>query len=109
MFIEELFSLKGKAAAVIGGGGVLAGAMAEGLAKAGADVAILDLNLENAEKQAEKIRSEESKAIAIKIDASKKEDLLMADKKIIEEFGRIDIILNAPGINSATPFFDIEE
>ncbi len=109
MFLNEMFNLKGKIAAVIGGGGVLAGVMAEGLAKAGADIAVLDLNLENAEKKAEDIRSKYSNAISIKVDASNKEDLKKADEKIIEEFGRIDILLNAPGINSSTPFFEIAE
>jgi len=41
-YIEDLFSLKDKTAVVIGGGGVLAGCMAEGLAKAGANIVILD-------------------------------------------------------------------
>ncbi len=109
MYLTELFGLKGKIATVIGGGGVLAGAMAEGLARAGADIAILDINMENADKQAEKIRSNYSNSIAIMVDASKKDDLKKAEENIIKEFGRIDILINAPGINSSTPFFEIEE
>jgi len=109
MFLNEMFGLKGKIAAVIGGGGVLAGVMAEGLAKAGADIAVLDLNLENAEKKAEDIRTKFSNALAIKLDASNKDDIKKADEKIIKEFGRIDILINAPGINSSTPFFEIAE
>ncbi len=109
MFLNEMFGLKGKIAVVVGGGGVLAGVMAEGLAKAGADIAVLDLNLENAEKKAEDIRTKYSNAIAVKLDASNKDDIKKADEKIIEEFGRIDILINAPGINSSTPFFEIAE
>ena len=41
-YIDDLFNLKGKVSVVIGGGGVLGGAMAEGLARAGADIAIID-------------------------------------------------------------------
>ena len=44
----DIFSLKDKTAVVVGGGGVLAGEMAQGLAKAGANVAILDINYEAA-------------------------------------------------------------
>jgi glycine/D-amino acid oxidase-like deaminating enzyme len=44
-YVEDLYSLDNKTAVVIGGGGVLAGCMAVGLAKAGANIAILDLNL----------------------------------------------------------------
>ena len=109
MYLNEMFKLDGKVAAVVGGGGVLAGAMSEGIAKAGAEIAILDINLDSAQKQAEIIRSNYGNSIAIKTDASKKEDLKKAEEKIIEEFGRIDIVINAPGINSSTPFFKIEE
>ena len=52
---DDLFSLTGLVAVVVGGGGVLAGAMATGLAQAGADVAILDVNLAHAEARAESI------------------------------------------------------
>ena len=108
-FIEELYSLKDKVAVVIGGGGVLAGKMAEGLGKAGANIAILDLSLENAGKQAEHIAGFGVKTIAIKVDASKKTDVENAEKEVVEQLGRVDILINAPGINSSTPFFEISE
>ena len=109
MFIQELFSLKGKVAAVIGGGGVLAGAMAEGLANAGADIAILDLNKENAEKQAEKIKKLSVNAIAVQLDATSKDQMIAAEDRISKELGDTDILINAPGINSSTPYFEISE
>ncbi|MBM3746673.1 MAG: SDR family NAD(P)-dependent oxidoreductase, partial [Acidobacteria bacterium] len=64
-----MFSLQGKVAVVIGGGGVLAGEMAMGLARAGADVAVLDLNGENAEARAAAIRELGRKAVGIPHDA----------------------------------------
>ncbi len=106
---EDLFSLKDKVAAVIGGGGVLAGEMALGLAAAGADVSILDFNLENAEKKAEAVRSLGRRAQALKVDATRKSDLEGALSAILKEFGHVDILINAAGINSATPFFEITE
>ena len=106
---EDLFSLKDKVAAVIGGGGVLAGEMALGLAAAGADVSILDFNLENAEKKAEAVRSLGRRAQALKVDATHKSDLEGALSAILKEFGHVDILINAAGINSATPFFEITE
>lgn len=108
-FVEQLFGLKGKSAAVIGGGGVLAGAMAEGLAKAGANVAILDLNLENAKNQAEKIEALGVSAMALEVDVTKKEQIQSACDQMVKSWGSVDILINAPGINSGTPFFDIEE
>lgn len=109
-YIDKMFSLKGKVAAAIGAGGVLAGEMARGLAKAGAKVAVLDLILDNAEKTASSIRSEWSgEAIAVQVDATRKEDIERALGEIIAAWGQIDILINAPGINSATPFFEISE
>jgi NAD(P)-dependent dehydrogenase (short-subunit alcohol dehydrogenase family) len=108
-YLDELFALKGKTAVVIGGGGVLAGFMAEGLARAGADIVILDLNLENAQAKAEELHKYSIKSSALKVDASDKVDLEKAAKQIIHDYDAINIIVNAPGINSATPFLEITE
>ena len=106
---DKLFSLDGQIAVVIGGGGVLAGAMATGFAQAGADVAIVDLMLENAEARAKSIRELGRRAIAIQADAANKVDLARALEATLDEFGQVDILLNAAGINSGTPFFEIGE
>ena len=104
-----MFSLNGKTAVVIGGGGVLAGEMAMGFAKAGADVAVLDLNADNAEARAAAVRALGRRAIGVKTDATSKQDLSRACDTILKELGSVDILLNAAGINSSTPFFDITE
>ena len=106
---NELFSLDGKTAVVIGGGGVLAGAMATGFAEAGAGVAILDLNAAQAEARAAQIRALGRRSIGIGCDATRKADLSRALELVLQEFGAADILLNAAGINSATPFFEITE
>ena len=108
-FLRELFSLEGKVAAVIGGGGVLAGAVAQAYARAGAKVAVLDLKEEYARSRAEEIEKAGGEAMAIAVDATSRADLERADRAIADRWGRIDILVNAPGINSATPFFDITE
>ncbi len=108
-YIEELFSLKGKTASVIGGGGVLAGEMALGLAQAGANIAILDLNPDNANKNADLVRRQGVKALALQVDATSKDDLTKAEARISAELGAVDILINAPGINSSTPFLEIPE
>lgn len=106
---KDLFSLDEKVAAVIGGGGVLAGEMATGLAEAGAAISIIDFNPEAAEQRAEAIRALGRQAQAIQADATSKEDLQRALDAILAEFGHVDILVNAAGINSATPFFEISE
>jgi NAD(P)-dependent dehydrogenase (short-subunit alcohol dehydrogenase family) len=106
---DGMFSLDGQVAAVIGGGGVLAGAMATGLADAGAAVAILDLIGPAAETRAAAIRELGGKAIGIACDATKKADLQQALASVLAAFGKVTILLNAAGVNSPTPFFEISE
>jgi NAD(P)-dependent dehydrogenase (short-subunit alcohol dehydrogenase family) len=109
MLVQELFSLNGKVAVVVGAGGVLAGEMAQGLAGAGADIVVVDLNKENAEARAAKVREAGRKAAVAVGNAASKPDLEAALKTALDAFGRVDILLNAAGINSATPFFEITE
>jgi len=109
MLVQDLFSLEGKVAVVVGGGGVLAGEIAQGFAGAGAQVAVVDLNEEAAKARATDICSKQHKAISIKADVTKKADLENALRVTLESFGHVDVLLNAAGINSATPFFEIEE
>jgi len=106
-YVEELFGLKGKAAVVIGGGGVLGSKMGEGLARAGADLAVLDLSMEHARRQAAALAAHGVKTLALPVDATCQQDLQEAADAILARLGRVDILVNAPGINSATPFFEI--
>ncbi len=106
---NDMFSLEGRAAAVIGGGGVLAGAMAVGMAQAGAKVAIIDVSAEAAEARAAEICAQGGAAAGIRADATKKADLQNALAVMLEKFGRADVLINAAGVNSGTPFFDISE
>jgi NAD(P)-dependent dehydrogenase (short-subunit alcohol dehydrogenase family) len=107
--VEELFGLRGKTAVIIGGGGALGGKMCEGLARAGADIAVLDLNLESAQRRATSLRSYEVKALALKVDAGSKQEMKDAADVVVDKLGHVDILINAAGINSATPFFEITE
>jgi NAD(P)-dependent dehydrogenase (short-subunit alcohol dehydrogenase family) len=106
---DALFSLAGQVAVVIGGGGVLAGAMATGLAQAGADIAILDVFAEAAEARATAIAGLGRQAIGIQCDATSKTDLEKALGTVLQRFGHVDTLLNAAGVNSSTPFFEISE
>lgn len=108
-YLTELFGLREKTAIIIGGGGVLAGSMAQGLARAGANIAIADIQIDNARRKAEELAAFKVKTLALQVDASKKADLEAAVQKIENFFGSVDILINAPGINSSTPFFEISE
>ncbi len=113
---ENLFSLKGKVAVVTGGTGVLGGAMARGLAAAGAKVAILGRRAEKAAEVAESIRGEGGEAMALPADVLNKEELDQARAKLLKEWGTVDILINAAGgaVAEATvvgerTFFDVTE
>ena len=105
----ELFSLKGKVAVVIGGTGVLCGEMAEGLAVAGATVALVGRDAAKAQARLDKINKGGGKAEFLACDTTAKAGLqkLLAD--VLAKFDRVDILVNGAGVNSATPFFDIPE
>ncbi len=106
--LHNLFSLKNKLAVVIGGGGHLCSSMAEGLAMAGASIAILDLRLDKASKVAEKIRDEyKVKTIALEVNVTSEESLKNALTNIRKSFENIDILINGAGINSPKPFLEI--
>jgi NAD(P)-dependent dehydrogenase (short-subunit alcohol dehydrogenase family) len=109
-YLGDLFSLVGKVAVTIGSGGVLGGAMAEALGSAGARVAVLDLDEDAADGRAREIRNGNgTDAMGLRVDATSRADLEGARERVVAEWGRVDILLNAPGINSPTPFLDIAE
>ena len=95
----NLFDLKGKNAVILGGGGILGADMAKGLADAGANIAVCDLREENAVQLAKKIASDSIRAKGYELDAMKMESLKTTCSKIKEDFGSIDILINAVGGN----------
>nr|WP_263323385.1 SDR family oxidoreductase [Neobacillus sp. Marseille-Q6967] len=106
--MKNLFDLSGKTAVAIGGNGVLGSSMAIGLADHGAKVAIVGRNLEKAEEVVKEIEAAGGQAKAFTADVSSKESLLKAADEIEKWSGGWDILLNAPGTNSATPFFELD-
>lgn len=109
-YIEDLFSLEGKVAIVIGGSGVLGGEMSYALSQAGAKTAVFySGNKEGAEEQAKRIEDGGGDAMICQADARSEDSLKDAISSVKKKWGRIDILVNAPGINSTTPVMDITE
>lgn len=104
---NDLFDLTGRVAVVIGGTGVLGGAISHGLADAGAAVAVLGRSSERGEIRKAAIEAAGGSAIAISVDSTDPDTLRSAVQEIEQRLGPIDILVNAPGVNSTTPFFDI--
>ncbi|MGI2297109.1 SDR family oxidoreductase [Paenibacillus sp. GXUN7292] len=103
-----MFNLQNTVSVVIGGNGVLGGAMSAALAEAGSKVAVVGRNMEKANAVVQQIEAGGGTAAAFQADASKKEDLekLLAD--VLAWGGSVDTLVNASGTNSSTPFFELE-
>ena len=94
-----MFDLKGKVAVITGGAGALGGAMAEGLANAGARVGILSRTSAKVAEQVEKIKRNGGEALALIADVLKQNELHAAQQKIVAEWGSVDILVNSAGGN----------
>ena len=92
-----LFSLHDKVAIVTGGTGVLGGAMAQGLAAAGAKVGILGRRANKAAQVVAEIEASGGMAVSLAADVLDKDTLTAAREKILDRWGRADILVNAAG------------
>jgi len=108
-YLSSLFSLAGKVAVVIGGTGELCGAMAEGLAGAGAEVVLVGRNEEKARARLEKIHAQGGKAYFLAAEASDRAGLDALLAGVLARSKRVDVVINGAGVNSPTPFLDIGE
>jgi NAD(P)-dependent dehydrogenase (short-subunit alcohol dehydrogenase family) len=115
-YLADLFGLDARVAVVTGGTGVLGGAMARGLARAGARVAILGRRRELAETAAAEIVKDGGEAMALPADVLRKEELEVACDTLLHRWGRVDILVNAAGGNvpdanrmPERSFFEISE
>jgi NAD(P)-dependent dehydrogenase (short-subunit alcohol dehydrogenase family) len=97
----ELFDLSGEVAVVIGATGALGGAIAEGLAEAGASVAVVGRNAERGEARVKLIESRKGKAAFFMADASKPESLRIAHAAIAKRLAPPTVLVNAAGGNDS--------
>ena len=107
---------KSRVAVITGGGGVLCSAIAKGLARDGTTVVLLDLALDKAEIVLDAIHSEGGEGMALQASVLDRKSLETAAAKILEAYGRLDVLINGAGGNhpQATTgdemsFFDLPE
>ena len=111
----QLFDLTGKVAVVTGGTGALGKGMCMGLAEAGATVVVLARNQEKIDALVNEIRESGGSASGISADVMDKAALEAAARRVLDEHGRVDILVNGAGGNkpeaTAVPgertFFDL--
>jgi NAD(P)-dependent dehydrogenase (short-subunit alcohol dehydrogenase family) len=107
--MSDLYGLNGRVAVVVGGAGELCGAMAEGLAGAGATVVVADRDANKGRLRVERIVAAGGHASLVECDATSKPSLEALLAEVVRRHTRADILINGAGINSACPFLEIPE
>jgi NAD(P)-dependent dehydrogenase (short-subunit alcohol dehydrogenase family) len=95
--LRDMFSLHGRVAVVTGATGVLGGAMAKGLAHAGARVGVLGRRQGRAEMVAEEVAKAGGEAMALLANVLNRNQLEAAREAVLERWDRVDILVNAAG------------
>ncbi len=107
MRVQELFDLTGQVAVVTGGGRGLGEAMARAFAEAGARVVIASRKRDIVEKTAEAFRRDGYDALAASLDVTKPEDIEALVELIMEQYGRIDVLINNSGTSWGAPALEM--
>ncbi len=108
-FLDHLFGLAGKTAVVVGGTGVLCGAMARGLWRAGCRVVLAGRDAAKADAHRTAWDADQDQVRFCATEATAKDSLEDLFERTQDWFGGVDIWINGAGINSATPYLDIAE
>ncbi|MEE9504223.1 MAG: SDR family oxidoreductase, partial [Thermodesulfobacteriota bacterium] len=98
--MEDIFRLDEKIAVVLGGAGGLGEVIALGLSRYGARLVVASRNMEALEKVADEIKSETGgEVLAMQVDVSDEESMTRLVENVLSEFGTVDILVNAMGLN----------
>ncbi|QDT34270.1 SDR family oxidoreductase [Thalassoglobus polymorphus] len=105
-YLTQMFGLEGKTAVIIGGTGVLGGAICDALAGAGAHIYVVG---RNAEAGQEVVDRWPDRATFFQADATDRADLEKLVEELKSQNRECDILVNGAGTNSATPFMEITD
>lgn len=108
-YVEQLFGLRGQVAVVIGGTGVLGGALALGLARAGATTVVAGRDPEKGAARIGEIEEAGGHGVFTPVDVTRKESIEELLKTVLASHGRVDMLVNGAGVNNATPYFDVTD
>lgn len=104
-----MFRLDGKVALITGAGWGIGKGIALMFAKQGADVVIVDLDGETAQKVAEEARGFDRRTLAVQADVALYGRAKEVVEEVIKELGSLDILVNNAGIAEPTPFLELDE
>ena len=107
---KDLFSLDGKVSIVTGGGRGLGYGIAQALADAGSDLVIVSRSRDELERASQGIMEEtKRKVLPLPLDLAREGEIERLVNRALEEFGRIDVLVNNAGTTVRKPFLEITE
>ncbi len=107
--LEKLFSLEGKVVLFSGAAGGIGSELASGLAKAGAAIALCDIDKQKLNEVKAQIEAEGGTASTHILNVTDKNNIKSCVKEIGDSYGHIDVLVNCAGINKREGFLDVEE
>jgi len=108
-YLDGLFGLGGQSAVVVGGTGVLGGALALGLARAGASVVVAGRDPAKGADRVREIAEAGGSAAFVRVDVCRRDSIEALLQQVIETHGRVDMLINGAGVNSASPYLDAKD
>jgi NAD(P)-dependent dehydrogenase (short-subunit alcohol dehydrogenase family) len=112
--ITKMYDFTGMVVAVTGGAGILGSEIAQALAGCGAQVAILDINVEPVKELVEHMGERGKQFSLFRCDVLNRDSIAQAAQEVVNRFGKIDCLINGAGGNKPTAttsdqmkFFDL--
>lgn len=108
-YLAKLFSLEGKTALITGAGGGIGSALSEGLAGAGAEVALCGRTVAKCQAVKERVEAAGGKASVHALDIADMDSVRACVAEVLETYGKVDVLLNVAGINVREGMLDVTE
>jgi NAD(P)-dependent dehydrogenase (short-subunit alcohol dehydrogenase family) len=105
-YLEEMFGLTGQTAVVIGGAGVLGGALCAGLVQAGAHVIVADMTDEGCHARVKVLTELGGSASYALVNVTSRESIEKLMAECVKQRGRVNILVNSAGVNAGNDFLD---
>lgn len=108
-YLQSLFGLSGQVAVVIGGTGVLGGALADGLARAGATVVVAGRDEGRGRERVRAIESFGGVASFVATDVTIRQSIEHLLQTVLKNHARLDMLINGAGVNSASAYLEVRD
>ena len=108
-YVNSLFGLDTQVAVVVGGTGVLGGAICEGIARAGAHTVVAGRSEDRGQARVDTIEQLGGSSEFIAVDVASRDSVQQLLDTVLSKRGQVDILVNCAGVNSAVPYAEITD